>query len=123
MRSFFVIGAGVILLVLPTSLISDYSDFSRFLGGGLILGSLASIFFFRHMSKIFISEEEIAKIEAPNRTRPAKKSFPKITASLILLIIIIGGFLFNQFLTWKLNSSSQNKQFTINISISKKNAK
>jgi len=123
MKNIFAIGVGVILIVLPTSVFSDYSNFFRFLGGGLVLSGLIRVFFSRYLSEVFMSEDEISKIKTPTKSSFTKKSFPKITVSLILLIIIIAGFLFNQFQMWKLNLSNQNKQFTINISITKKNAK
>ncbi len=102
---------------------SDYNDFFLFLSGLLIFGVIIYLFFLEQLQKIFISEQEISRLKVSNQPSDAKISLPRISVSLILLIIIIAGFLFNQFQMWKLNLSSQNKQFTINISITKKNAK
>ena len=104
--------------------ITDYNDFFLFLGGGLILGSIVYLFFFKHLQNIFISDEEISKLKTSNQVSSAKIPFPKISISVIFLVIIIGGFLFNQFLMWKMDSSSiLNKLFSISISITRKNDK
>jgi len=102
---------------------TDYGDFFLFLSGLLILVGVTYLFFLKHLSRIFISEEEISKLNISSQASTAKISLPKISISLVLLIMIIGGFLLNQFLMWKLNSSNQNMPFTINVSITKKNAK
>ncbi|MCL4417107.1 MAG: hypothetical protein M1268_02870 [Patescibacteria group bacterium] len=105
-------------------MISDYSDFFLFLGVTLILGGIIYLFFFRNFKKIFISDEEISKLKVSKQVPTAKISYPKISISAILLAIIIGGFLFNQFLMWKMSSSGTlNKPFSISINITKKNGK
>ncbi len=78
--------------------LTDYYDFFLFSGGLLILGGIF-YFFPRHpLQNIFISEESIPKLRSSRAVN--LRSFP-VTS--ILLIIIIGGFLFNQFLLWKMD--------------------
>ena len=104
-------------------MISDYNDFFIFLGGLLILGGIV-IFFRRNLQNIFITDEEISELRAANQISTAHVSFPNISISVILLIVIIGGFLFNQFLMWKTGSPGiLGKLFSVSISITKKNDK
>lgn len=57
-------------------------------------------------------------------TLPKFLVVPKFTPQSLLFTIIIGGFLFNQFLMWKMSSSGTlNKLFSISISITRKNDK
>lgn len=112
--------------------LGDYSDFYIFLGGLLVVGGIVYFFIRNKFNDIFISEEEIPEPEvsklfpvvevlfpADSKDTVPSPLFKKIGS--ILLAIIIGGFLLNQFLMWKLNSSgSSDKPFDISISVSKK---
>ncbi len=85
--------------------LSDYSDFFLFLGGFLIIGGIIYLLFRRSLQDIFISEEELSKLTTSKQLPVIKVSFyasPK--NSILLLVIIIGGFLFNQFLMWRMGS-------------------
>lgn len=101
--------------------LSDYNDFFLFLGGLLLIGGIIYFFFSRPLRGIFISDREISRLRATNQLSTIKISFPKISISVVLLIIIIGGFLLNQFLTWRMDSSGiLGKLFSISINITKK---
>ncbi|HCE30975.1 hypothetical protein A2778_05515 [Candidatus Daviesbacteria bacterium RIFCSPHIGHO2_01_FULL_40_24] len=112
--------------------LTDYNDFFLFLGSVLIIGGIL-YFLFRHsLQNIFISEEEISKLKISKQAPVTQIIFPislKNTdsqalmkkLSVILLIVIIGAFLFNQFLMWRMNSSGfLSKLFNINITVTKK---
>ncbi len=112
--------------------LTDFTDFFLFLGGVLIVGGII-YFLFRHSwQNIFISEQELSKLKISKQAPTSQIQFqtlPKYTGSqalmkklsVILLIVIIGAFLFNQFLMWRMNSSSfLSKLFNINITITKK---
>ncbi|MBI2314500.1 hypothetical protein HYU93_00350 [Candidatus Daviesbacteria bacterium] len=112
--------------------LTDYTDFFLFLGGILIIGGII-YFLFRHsLQGILISEEEISKLKIPEQVPTTQIQFqtlPKDTGpqalmkklSVILLIVIIGAFIFNQFLMWRMNSDNfLSKLFNINITITKK---
>lgn len=102
--------------------LADYNDFFLFLVGVLILGGIIFLFFPREFYGIFISDEEVSKLRISSKVPDTILSFPKISVNVILLAIIIGGFLFNQFLMWRVDSSgSLNKLFSISINITKKN--
>lgn len=105
-------------------MISDYNDFFLFLGALIILGGIIYLFFRRSLQNIFVSDEEISKLKALSPAPVAKAPFPKISATVILLVIIMGGFLFNQFLMWRMSSSGiLNKLLNLTISITRKNDK
>lgn len=104
-------------------MISDYYDFIIFLGGLLAASGIVYFFFLRSLQDIFISEEEISKLAALEQINSLKISFPKISISVILLTVIIGGFLLNQILMWKMNSSYFTKPFSISVNITRKNVK
>ena len=89
-------------------MISDYYDFFLFLGVLPILGVIIYLLPLRYPKDIIIP---IPKI-----------SLPKISISVILLIIIIGGFLLNQLLMWRLFSFGSLEKLlpTITINITKK---
>lgn len=72
---------------------------------------------------LFISDEELSKLEAAKQIATFKIFLPKISISKILLGIIILGFFFNQFLILRMDSSGTLKPFSISINITKKNAK
>ncbi|HAZ29830.1 TPA: hypothetical protein DCY43_03775 [candidate division WWE3 bacterium] len=110
--------------------LSDYSDFFLFLGGFLIIGGIIYLLFRRSLQNIFISEEELSKLNTSKELPDIKVPFyasPKNNA--LLLGIIIGGFLFNQFLMWRMGSSGilngqvisfGKKLFPISIELTKK---
>lgn len=112
--------------------LADYNDFFLFLGGLLITGGLI-YFFLRHsLQNIFVSEEAISRLKATSQVSTSKISFPEISKcinprspsiSMMFLIIIIVGFLFNQFLLWRMDSpGSIRNLLPISISITKKAA-
>lgn len=69
----------------------------------------------------FITEEEMVKFKRENKAENLEIPIPKISLKKILLIIIVAGFLFNQVLMWRMNSSNfLSKLFNINITITKK---
>lgn len=120
-KSLFAIIAGILLISFSVTFLADYNDFFRFLGIMLIIGGVLYFFFFRNIQNIFISDEELSKLVASNQLLTTKTFFPKISISMILLIIIILSFLFNQFFMWKTGTSSGlNKLFSINVNITRK---
>lgn len=110
--------------------LTDYNDFFLFLGILLITGGIIYFFFRRSLQNLFISEEEISKLNDPDQVPTHRVLLPGTFKNLnlrlsllskILLAIIIGGFLFNQVLMWRMNSSNfLSKLFNINITITKK---
>lgn len=121
--------------------LADYTDFYIFLGGLILVGGVLYVFLGRRLEKIFIaeqeverliSEEEISRLQVPNQRLTNQILFPRTVKnicsqiiakklSVILLIIIVAGFLFNQFLMWKMGSSGiLNKLFSISINITRK---
>ena len=69
----------------------------------------------------FVSEEDIAKLKPEKKAENLEIPIPKISISIILPVIIIGAFLFNQLLMWRMNSSGfLSKLFNINITVTKK---
>lgn len=100
---------------------SDYYDFFIFLSGVLVLGGVLYFFYHRLPHNLFISDREISKLKSTNQVSTIKIPFPKVSISMVLLIIIIGGFLLNQFLMWRMGSSGVlNKLFSISINITRK---
>lgn len=118
--------------------LTDYTDFFLFLGGFLAIGGVIYLLSRHSLQNIFISEEEISKLKDPDQTSAHKIQLPETfrnvnlrfsLLSKILLAVIIGGFLFNQVLLWRMNSSNflreqvlslGKKLFNINITITKK---
>lgn len=123
-KSLFVIGVGILLLALPIPFLSDYSDFFKFLGGGLILGGIVYQFLLKYPQNIFISDEEISKHKNVQQASVTKTESPKISIRTIVFILIIGGFILNQILIWKtVLSGNSSKPFSVSINITKKNGK
>lgn len=126
--------------------LTDYNDFFLFLGSFLVIGGVIYFFLREHLQNIFISEKEISRLKSPDQASTHKillrsnklgllpGTFRNVNLqfsllSKILLAIIIGGFLFNQVLMWRMNSSNflreqvlsfGKKLFNINITITKK---
>lgn len=101
--------------------LADYNDFFIFLVGLLIIGGLVYILFGRRLQNVFISDREIQRLKATQQLSTLQITLPKIPISVILLIIIIGGFLLNQYLMWRMGSSGiLSKLFSITINITKK---
>ena len=88
--------------------LNDYTDFFLFLSGLAIIGGFVYLFFRKYIQNIFISDEEISGLKMKSH-----ESIPQIQQltvdspallkklPIVLLIIIILGFIFNQFLTWR----------------------
>ena len=112
--------------------LTDYNDFFLFIVGLLITLGVIYVFFRRTFRNIFISEDEVSKLRISKQESTPKISFPANSknidsqalikkVSMILIAIIIGGFLLNQFLMWRMNSSGiLSKLFNINITFTKK---
>lgn len=89
--------------------LSDFTDFFIFLGGLTIIVGIVYLFFRRYFHNILISDEEILELKTLNH-KPLSKlkqliinppaSLKRLT--IVLLIIIVIGFIFNQFLTWRI---------------------
>lgn len=100
---------------------TDYNDFFLFLGGLLLLAGIVYRFFLKNLREIFISEEEISKLETSSPTSTVKISLPKVKIRAIILGLIIGGFFFNQILIWKMSLSGiMEKPFSVKINITRK---
>lgn len=68
----------------------------------------------------FISEEELTKLQ-PENQEEWKIAVPKIPLKKVFLVVIILGFIINQFLLWKMDYfSSIFKLFNVNIVVTKK---
>lgn len=68
----------------------------------------------------FISEEELTKLQ-PENEGEWKIAVPKIPLKKVFLVVIILGFIINQFLLWKMDYfSSIFKLFNVNIVVTKK---
>lgn len=131
--------------------LANYNDFFItlftslliFLAGFLIIGAVIYFLFRNFLRGIFISEEEVSKLKAlsrievhkisvqkPSKTAGLKDSYKSGAlrnrallkkVSLILFVIIIGAFLLNQFLMWRMNSFGiLNKLLNINITVTKR---
>ncbi len=102
-KSLIVIGAGIILISLPVAVLADYRDFVIFLGILSVGVGVLSVLVATRFRNLFISQEEVAQIHETKQETPLKLPLPKLSATGILLLIIIEGFLLNQFLVWRLN--------------------
>jgi len=89
--------------------LNDYTDFFLFLSGLAIIGGFVYLFFRKYIQSIFISDEEILELKmASHKPVPQIRQLrvnplallKKLT--IVLLIIIVVGFIFNQFLTWRI---------------------
>lgn len=111
--------------------LSDYTDFFIFLGGLLLTAGVVYALFGHRLQSIFISEEAISRLQVSKQISTYRTTYPVFKnvdsqtllkkLSVILLIIIIAGFLFNQFLMWKMGSSGIiDKLFSISINITRK---
>lgn len=101
--------------------LADYKDFLLFIGGLLVAGGAIYLVFHRRLRNIFISQAEVSRLQDLSRTQkrgislpgssggpartlnsePAKNPSMPWRVDKILLAIIIGGFLVNQFLMFK----------------------
>ena len=123
-KSLFIIGVGILLLVLPIPFFADYADFFRFLGGSLIFGGVVYQLLLRYPQNIFVSNEEISKHQKIEQIANPKTVSSKISIKAIIFALIIGGFLLNQLLIWKtVLSGGVGKPFSVSINITKKNGK
>lgn len=123
-KSLFVIGVGILLFTLPFPFLADYTDFFRFLGGGLILGGITYQFLLRYPQSIFISNEEISEHKTTQQISISKTVSPKISIKIAMFILIIGGFILNQILIWRtVLSGNFNKPFSVSVNITRKNGK
>lgn len=69
----------------------------------------------------WISEKELAGLQPQKKADNLEIPVPKIEAKKLLILIIVAGFLINQFLLWRMDYFSfVNKLFNINISVNKK---
>ncbi len=110
-------------------MISYYYDFLITLATSLLIfsgvlilsGGAIYLLFLKFFKNIFISDKEISKLSVSKQISTAGVSPRASFVTMVLLVVIIGGFLFNQFLMWRMGSSGNlNKLFSISINITKK---
>lgn len=123
-KSLFVIGIGILLLTLPIPFFSDYSDFFKFLGGGMILGGIVYQLLLKYPQNIFISNEEASEHKKIEQISIPKTAPSRISVKTAMFILIIGGFILNQILIWRtVLSGNLSKPFSVSINIKRKDGK
>ena len=103
-RNLLLINTGLLIFGLPFSSLSEYSNFFRFIGGGLALASLTLLIFGKRLKQAYFpaapSTESPAGISEtmpqPVRTTSSIQ-LPKLTMRSALFAVVIGGFLINQY--------------------------
>lgn len=110
-RNLLLINAGLLLFGLP--FFKEYSDFFRFLGGSLTTLGILALFLGGKFQLVHRPTSEMNEYVSPqtqtlrDKTAPMEGAlFPKISISSLLFVIIAGAFLINQYLLWRLTSSS-----------------
>jgi len=94
--------------------LSDYADFFLFLGGLSVVGGITYLLVRGYFQSIFISDDELSKLNRVN-LKSAPPMQPTLTPliridsqellkrlSIILIIIIVTVFIYNQFLIWRM---------------------
>ncbi|PIY80477.1 MAG: hypothetical protein COY80_02730 [Candidatus Pacebacteria bacterium CG_4_10_14_0_8_um_filter_42_14] len=96
--------------------LSDYNEFYLFLGGLSVICGITYLFFRDYLQSVFISDDELSKIDRLNSNYASPISLPRVILyetgtrillkrlSFILLVIIIAGIIFNQFLMFRIGS-------------------
>lgn len=96
--------------------LSDYTDFFLFLSGLSVIGGITYLLVRWYFQSIFISDDELSKLNRINLKSVPPIQFLPTTLnridsqallkrlSIILLIIIVAGFIYNQFLIWRMGS-------------------
>lgn len=111
-RNLLFINVGLLTFGMPFKQFSDYMDFFRFIGGSLAIIGVFLLLFgkrFRLVNRsIAESEQILSPEESINTTAPYVQKisafqFPKLTPSSVLFALVIGGFLVNQYLMYRMN--------------------
>lgn len=111
-RDLLFINSGLLIFGLPFSQFADYMDFFRFIGGSLAIVGVFLLLFGKRFRLVNRSISESEHIPSPeeniNNTatyiqKISAYHFPKLTPSSALFAIVIGGFLVNQYLMYRMN--------------------
>ncbi len=95
-RNFIILNTGLLIFALPFYFLADYMDFFRFVGGVIAIIGLLSFFFRKKVNYIssLVMESDLNNL-------PISLPIPKLNFKSILFILVILGFLMNQFLMYK----------------------
>lgn len=113
-RNLLFINGGLLIFGLPFSQLSDYMDFFRFVGVSLVVTGLFLFLFskrFKLVSRAVEGENQMP-VYAPvtsfsgvtqAQQMPSISHLPKLTLTSGLFALVIGGFLINQYLMYRMN--------------------
>lgn len=116
-KNLLFINSGLLIFGLPFSQLADYIDFFRFTGGALAFTGLLLLFFGKKFKTVYrptlnthlrgahsVTSEALrggsSEVVATGTATSIK--LPRLTISVILFAIVIGGFLINQYFMWQL---------------------
>lgn len=104
-RNLLLINYGLIIFGIPFSQVADYMDFFRFLGISLIVAGLFLLLFSKKFQSVFIDQENISyEYESPvGKIAKDSLEMPKFNVSRLLFTLVIGGFLVNQYLMYRMD--------------------
>lgn len=106
-RNLLIINTGLLIFGLPFPQLADYMDFFRFLGGSLVISGILLFLFGKRFQSLFLDQKNIqyAKIatDTPILSPASTVQLPKLNLSSLLFALVIGGFLVNQYLMYKMN--------------------
>ena len=102
-RNLLLINTGLLIFGLPFSQIADYMDFFRFIGGSLTLAGLFLLVLGKKFKTVYrpgLQSANLGRVQTAIDYPTFR--LPKLTAQSLLFIIVIGGFLTNQYLMYRM---------------------
>lgn len=113
-RNFLILNVGLLLFGLPSKQLADYMDFFRFAGGSLVFAGVVLFLFGKRAHLVWrpvlvAGIQGMEAIDAPAQAayQPATATLrvaalPKLTLRSTLFFIVIGSFLMNQYLLYRM---------------------
>ena len=107
-RNFLFINSGLLIFGLPFSQLADYMDFFRFIGISVVLAGVFLFFLAKRFQYVQYSDSSSVQTSANDSlvAIPAMSTvqFPKLTLSSVLFVIVVSGFLINQYLMYRMGA-------------------
>ena len=103
-RNLLFINSGLLIFGLPFPQLADYIDFFRFMGISLAVGGLFLLLFAKKFQNVWYSPEQLTTLSINNSSQNPTSTIrlPRLSVSTALFILVIGGFLINQYFMYRM---------------------
>ncbi len=106
-RNLLLINAGLLLFGLPFTQVADFQEFFRFIGGSAAIAGVLLFLLEKRLQLVYRSASTIGEVQTMTSVDSTSIQLPRLTTQSLLFIIVVSGFLINQFLMYRMGIFGQ----------------